>query len=241
MQTTIDTIILEHYCCLEPEIGENALFLYPEFLSAHEKHVFERHLQGCESCQERRKLWLSIGLGVRIQTLLQQVTALVSARQYLEAIDMYNNVLELQPDLLDTPEGEACFDAGAWLSLTAAWSKDTEITPYLAPSYAPERYEMAAAKTGKAFPLAIEYAEGNVKGKISTAGRLVFFELVDVSEEFAAGIMLVGKVLNPISMLKTWKIITGKKERLGSVGDLFESVELPDIINTLKMFRVFPI
>ena len=241
MHTTIDTIILEHYCCLEPDVGENVLFLYPEFLSAHEKQMFERHLQGCESCRERRKLWLAIGLGARIKALLQYVASLITARQYLEAIDMYNNVLELQPDLLETPEGEACFEAGAWLSLTAARSTDTEITPYLAPGYTPERYEMAAAKTAKAFPLAIEYAEGKVTGKISTAGRLVFFEVVDVSEEFAAGIMLVGKVLNPVAMLKTWKIIRGKKQRLGAVGDLFESVELPDIINTLKMFRVFPI
>lgn len=241
MQTQIDKIILEHYCCLEPEVGEDKLFLYPEFLSTHEKQRFEQHLQGCESCQERRKLWLSIGLRARIQSLLERAKALVIAGQYLEAIDLYNKILELQPNLLDMPEGVLCFEAGAWLSLTAARSKDTELTPYIAPDHAPEYYEMAAATTTKAFPLAVEYASGKVKGKISTAGRLVFFELVDASEEFAAGIMLVGKVLNPVTMLKSWEIVGDKKQRLGSVSDLFKSIDLPDIINTLKTFRVFPI
>lgn len=241
MPTTIDTVILDQYCCLEPEVGEHLLFLYPEFLSSHEKQMFERHLQGCESCRERRKLWLATGLGARMTAMLQQITDLVTSRHYFEAIDLYNVTLEIQPTLLDSAEGEACFKAGAWLSPTAARSQDLDITPYLAPGYAPERYEMAAAKTGRAFPLAIEYADGKVKGKISTAGRLVFFEVVEVSEEFAAGVTLVGKVLKPVTMLKTWEIIIGKKQRLGVLSDLFESVELTDIINTLKRFRVFPI
>lgn len=239
MPTTINTFILDHYCCLEPEVGEHLLFLYPEFLSVSEKQVFERHLRGCESCQERCKLWKAVALETRTKAMLARVQALIADRQYAEAIELYNNALELQPDLIDAPEREACFELA--LPPTAARTGEMEITPYLAQEYAPERYEMAAAKTGKAFPLTVEYADGKVKGKIVTAGRLVFFELLEVSEEFAAGIMLVGKVLNPVTMLKTWEILSGKKQRLGAVEDLFESVEMPDVINTVKRFRVFPI
>jgi hypothetical protein len=63
---------------------------------------------------------------------------------------------------------------------------------------------------------------------------------MEASEEFEAGVMLVGKILQPVVMLKAWEIMQGKKQRLGTIADLFGSSEFPDVIKTLRTFKVFP-
>jgi hypothetical protein len=75
-----------------------------------------------------------------------------------------------------------------------------------------------------------------VKGKVTSAGRLVFFELTETRAEFETGVTLVGKILQPIVMLKTWEITRGKKQRLGTIADLFGSAEFPDLVKTLRTF-----
>jgi len=240
METKIDLDILDHFLCLEPEVGEELLPLYPEFLSAEEKEQFELHLEGCESCQEHWKLWRATGLALRIEALLKRANTLLEEQHYEKAIAAYNNAMELEPNVLDSTAGQAFFHIGTWLPLTAARSKEEDIMPYLVPGYAPETYEIAAAKSLSPFPLIVEYADGKVKGEITSAGRLIFFELTEASEEFEVGVMLVGKILKPVVMLKAWEIVRGKKQRLGTVADLFGSAEFPNVVKTLRTFRVFP-
>ncbi len=241
MPIQVDQVILEQYCCLEPEVGEHLLFLYPEFLSDEQKEAFELHAQECESCRERQKFWQATGLAVRIEALLNQVTSLIGEQGYQEALDIYNQILTIQPDVWTTPAGKSCFQAGAWQSLTAARSKDRDLTPYLASGYAPHTSQMAAAGSSRIFPLTVEYADGEITGKLSTAGRQVFFELVQVSKNFQAGILLVGTIHHPVVMLKSWSILPGQKQRLGIMYDLFESVELPHITDALQRFHVYPL
>lgn len=240
MHTNVNWNIIDHYLCLEPEVGEELLPLYPEFLGAEEKAQFERHVEACEYCQECWKLWQAKGLALRIEALLKRAQALLAEGQYDRALERYNKAVEIEPSVLETPEGQEFFRAGAWLPLTAARSKEEDIMRYLAPSYAPETYEIAAAKSLSPFPVSVEYADGKVKGEITAAGRVVFFELLEASEEFETGIMLVGKILQPVVMLKAWEITRGEKHKLGTITSLFGSTEFPDVVRTLRTFRVFP-
>ena len=59
-------------------------------------------------------------------------------------------------------------------------------------------------------------------------------------KEFEGGVMLVGKILQPVVMLKAWKITPGEKHKLGTIASLFGSAEFPDVVKTLRTFRVFP-
>ena len=240
MPIEVDLDIITQYCCLEPEIGEALLYLYPEFLSDEQRAAFERHLEGCEFCQERRKLWQATGLDVRAAALLKQVKVLFTERRYEQAVGLYNQTLSLQGELWDRPEGRECFQAGAKLSLTAARSKKRDILPYFDPRSAPGAHELAAAAPHSIFPLTVEYAEGKVKGNISTLGRQVFFELQDVSDEFRDGIVLVGKILRPAPLLKSWELTLGEKQRLGTLNELFggTKIELPQVIDSVAMFQV---
>lgn len=240
MDTNVNWHIIDHYLCLEPEFGEELLPLYPEFLGAEEKAQFELHVEACEYCQECWKLWQAKGLALRIEALLKRAQALLAEGHYDRALERYNKAVDIEPRVLETPEGQEFFRAEVWLPLTTARSKEVDILPYLTPSYAPETYEIAAAKSLSPFPLTVEYADGKIKGEITAAGRVVFFELMEASEEFEAGVMLVGKILQPMVMLKAWEIVRGKKQRLGTIADLFGSSEFPDVINTLRTFKVFP-
>lgn len=184
MPVEVDLDILTQYCCLEPECGEQLVFLYPEFLSDEQRSAFELHLEGCESCRERRKLWQATGLRVRLDALLKQAERFFAENRHEEAVELYLPILTLQADLRPGDEGIRTFQEGRGLPLTAARSKQRDILPYFRPRNAPDAYELAAAAPHSIFPLTVEYAEGNVKGKISTQALLVFFELQDVSEEF---------------------------------------------------------
>jgi len=241
MPIHVDQDILEHYCCLEPEVGEQLLFLYPEFLSDDQKQAFELHVQTCEACRERQKFWQAMGLAFRVEALLNRVTSLIVHQDYQGAFETYNQLLGIHPDIWKTLAGETCFQAGAWQSLTAARSKDRDFTPYLAPGYAPQTYQLAAASSFHIFPLTIKYAGGKITGKLSTVGRQVFFELVDASDEFQEGILLAGTILQPVIMLKSWSIVPGRKQRLGRLHEFFESVELPHVIDALRRFKVYPL
>ena len=86
MKTRINLDRIEEFVCLEPEVGEQLLPLYPEFLSEEEKKQFELHREGCENCQERWKLWQVTGLALRIEAILQQAKTLLENHQYEEAI-----------------------------------------------------------------------------------------------------------------------------------------------------------
>jgi tetratricopeptide (TPR) repeat protein len=240
MNTKIDLNILEEFVCLEPKIGERLLLLYPDFLSAEEKTRVELHLKGCELCQERLKLWRVTGLKLRIPAFIKQARELLQERHYDEAIRLYNIALELDPKMMATSEGQAFFDSEAWFALTTARTEDQDLTPYVAPSYAPERYQMAAAKIPEPLPLAVEFADGKVKGEFSSAGQLVFFELLETWEEFEAGVMLVGHILQPVVMLRAWEIPRGQKQRLGTIEALFGAGESSDVLNAISMFKVFP-
>lgn len=238
--TIVNTYITNTFLCLEPEVGKKLLPRYPEFLSDEEKARFELHLEECEYCQERLKLWRATGLAARAESFLEHARALLEERHYKEAIAEYNRALELDPHLLTTEAGQAFFQIGTWLPLTAARSKDEDIWAYLAPSYAPEIQELAAAKPLPPFPIVVEYADGKVKGTITALGRLVFFELLETSEEFETGVTLVGRILQPVIMLKAWEITRGEKQKLGTIASLFGSAEFPDVVNALRTFRVFP-
>jgi hypothetical protein len=100
---------------------------------------------------------------------------------------------------------------------------------------------MAAAKIPEPLPLAVEFADGKVKGEFSSAGQLVFFELTETREEFEASVMLVGRILQPVVLLKAWEITQGPKHRLGTIEALFGAGEASDVLNAISLFKVFPI
>lgn len=242
MKTRINLDHIEEFVCLEPEVGEQLLPLYPDFLSEEEKKQFELHRDGCENCQERWKLWQVTGLALRIEAILKQAKTLLENHQYEEAIRKYNQAIALDPNVLNTPEGQEFFHVEAWLPLTAARSKEEDLMPYVAPSYAPENYQLAAAESIIPFPLSVEYAEGKVRGRFTTAGNQVFFELLETSQEFKNGVKLVGKITQgPEISFKIWKITPGKRYRLETVTHLFGAAEFAEIIQALRSFEVFPI
>ncbi len=238
METRLDPDILEKFVCLEPDVGEELLPLYPESLSPEDRKLFELHRQGCEYCQERWKLWQVTGIPLRIQAILKRTQLLFAERHYEDAVAQCNNVIELKAQVLDTREGQELFHFEASPSLTAARIKNEDIMPYLDP----EIEVLAAAKKSVSLPVSLEYAEGKVKGKFSAAGRFVFFELLEHSSEFKSGVVLVGKILHPKTMFKTWTLFQEKKKlRLGTIADLFGSAEFPDIVSSLRTFSVYPV
>jgi hypothetical protein len=178
---------------------------------------------------------------MHIQALLKQAKGLLEDHRYAEAIEIYNNAVALDPNVLSTSQSRTFFGTDAWSGLTAAHTAEQDLLPYIAPEYAPERIEMVAATAPAPFPLAVEFADGKVKGKLTSAGQAIFFELLESGPEFETGVMLVGKLLRPVTLLKTWEIVRGKKHRLGTIPDLFGSTDFPDIIDTLRTFRVFPV
>lgn len=239
METTVNLDRIKHFVCLEPEVGEHLLPLYPDFLSEQEKKQFELHREGCEYCQERWKLWQVTGLSLRIRAILKHAAALLKEHRHEDALREYNRAIALDPYVLDTPEGETFFQEEVGLPLTAAKIKEKNIMPYVAPSYAPETYELAAAESFDLFPVSVEYAEGKVRGKFTVAGRLVFFELLEAEEEFKQGVTLIGKVVQESSVsLKLWHITPGKKHRLETLANLFGAARFPDVIQALRTFKV---
>lgn len=242
MKTKINLHIIENFQCLEPEIGKTLLPFYPEFLETDQRTRFELHLEICEHCQERWKLWQATGFSLRIETLLEWAQALLEERQYEEAITAYNRVIALAPDVIETTAGQKIFRSEAWLTLTAAWNKEQDLLSYLTPNDSPGAYEMAAATSAfSSFPLMVEYDRGRIKGKITAIGRLIFFELLETGKGLESGIRLVGKILQPAVALCIWEISSREKKRLGTIESLFGSTDFPDVIRTLKTFRVFPL
>lgn len=241
MKTRINLDRIEEFVCLEPEVGEQLLPLYPDFLSEEKKKQFELHREGCENCQERWKLWQVTGLSLRIMAFLRQAKVFLENQQYEEAIRKYNHAMELAPNVLSTLEGQELFHTDAWLPLTAARTKEKDIMSYIAPSYAPGMYELAAATESFAlFPISVEYADGKVQGQFTTAGSQVFFELLEVDQEFKNGVQLVGKIRQGSHRsVKIWKITPGKRHRLGMITQLFGTAEFSEIIQTLRAFNVF--
>ncbi len=240
MKTKIDLHILEQYECLEPEAGEELLPLYPEFLTEEETVWFEEHLGGCELCREAVKLWQVTGLPMRVSALAKRAKTCLEDRHYEDAIRIYNHALQLEPNIATTESGQDFFQSGAWLSLTAAGIDEQDLMPYVAPSYAPEAYQLAAAAPSDPFPLEVEFADGRVKGTLTSAGRSVFFELLESREEFETGVTLVGKILQPVLLLKAWEIVGEKKCKLGTILELFGSAEFSEIVKTLGSFKVLP-
>jgi hypothetical protein len=240
MNTTLDLDILKTYPCLEPEVGEELLLFYPDFLTAEEKQQFEIHLEGCEACQERLKLRHVIGHLAQIKMILKQARILMGARRYDDAIALYNRVLGREPDLLDTSTGQEFFHSNVLFPMTVARSETKDLMPYIFPEYSPETYALSATTTHNPFPLAVEYAHGKVKGTLTTAGKLLFFTVEEAKEEFEKGVKLVGRILHPTIALKVWDLIPGKPKRLGTIESLFGSPEFTDITKMLSTLRVFP-
>lgn len=233
---------LEEFVCLEPEVGAELLPLYPDFLSDDDITRFERHREGCERCQEHWNLWRVTGLALRVAAIMQRANGCLQERRYEEAIQEYNRAVALDPHVAATPEGQEFFQADTWLPLTAARMREKDLMPYVAPSYEPGRYQLAAADASTAFPIAVEYAEGKVQGKFHVAGRLVFFELVKAEQEYANGITLTGQVgQGTTPSLKIWNIVPGKRQRLDTLTNLFGEAHLPDIIQELRTFKVLPL
>ncbi len=242
MKTIIDVHVLEQFECLEPEVGAQLLPLYPEFLSEEERQEFELHREGCESCQERLKLWQVTGGAVRGQQLVTRARDLLREKRYEEAIQSYNHALALQPELSTSLEGLAFFQAKTWASVTAATMQDESLMPYIEPSYEPDRYQLAAAPALSPFPLSVEYADGLVRATFSVAGRQVFFMILEAHEEFSKGVKLIGKVTRETSCsFELWNVRPGKKCRLGTLVDIFGHAELADIVEALRTFKVVPL
>jgi tetratricopeptide (TPR) repeat protein len=240
MNTTVDLDILKTYPCLEPEVGEELLLFYPDFLTADEKQQFETHLEGCEACQESLKARHIMEHLAHIKMILKQARILMEARRYDGAIALYNRVLEREPDLLDTSTGQEFFHSNVLFPVTTARGETKDLIPYIFPEYSPETYTLSASTTHNPFPLAVEYAHGKVKGTLTTAGKLIFFTLEEAKEEFEKGVKLVGKILHPATMLRVWGLALGKPERLGTIESLFGSPDFMDIARMLNTLRVFP-
>lgn len=240
METRLNFDILEQFVCLEPEVGEELLPRYPEFLTPEECEQFELHLQGCELCQERVKLWQVSGVPLRVEAIAAQTRRLFGEKQYDAAVSLCNHAVVLNPSLLDTPEGREMVYGEPQFSLSAATVRDEDILPY----FQPDVEVLAAAKKKISLPVSLEYrglTGGKVTGRFSAAGRFVFFELLDYTTEFAHGVELIGKTLAPQTMIKRWTIHQEKKKRrLGTIAELFGNAELPDIVNSLQTFCVLP-
>lgn len=240
MDMTLDLTTLKHAECLEPEVGADFVPLYPVFLSAEEKQQFEQHLAICQYCQELKKLWQVTGVSLGIEHLLEQGTTLLQQQRYAQAIACYNRVLELEPDALDHLESQVLSQADHCFSATGATCREKALLPYIFPSYAPGEYKMAAATPEILFPIFLEYADGDVKGKLSVAGTSVFFEVLEARGDFANGLILIGQILQPTCSLKMWEMTPGKKHRLGAIASLFGVHDLQHVANTLRTFKVFP-
>lgn len=239
MDMTLDLTILKYAECLEPEVGAELVPLYPLFLSAEEKQQFEQHLETCEYCQELRKFWRVTGVSLGIKHLLEQGATLLRQQHYTQAIACYNCALELEPGGLGRSASQVFFQTDAWCSITAATLNEQDLMPYIFPSYAPGEYKMAAATPEIPFPIIIEYADGQVKGKFFAAGTSVFFEVFEALGDFAENVILVGQISQPIRSLKVWEILPGKKYRLGTITSLFGAQDLQHVANTLRTFKVF--
>lgn len=179
--------------------------------------------------------------GQSVASLLRQARTLLTRRRYEEAIAAYNLAVEQDPGLLETPAGLEFFLDDTWLPLTAAHNKDRDLLPYLLPEYHPATYTLSASASRALFPLILEYAGGKVKGRLSTAGRSLFFTVEEVSQPFEQGVKFVGRILSPTPRLKVWTITPGKPHKLGTIAELFGSSTLTDASRTsLKMLKVFP-
>lgn len=241
MNITIDPIILEHGECLEPEVGEELLLFYPGLLSDEERQQFERHRAACDYCREAYQFWRATGVTSGVKAALAKAKHYVHRHQPERALVLYNRAARFVPDLADTADGQAFWDASGWFQLSAATMKARDLMPFIFPSYAPTSYALAAATDEAAFPLFVEYAQGQVKGKISAAGNIIFFELFHLGPAFQAGVFLVGKNLDPPIPMYIWKITPGQKHRLGTIASLFGKFDMQHISNTLRTFRVFAI
>jgi len=166
---------------------------------------------------------------------------LLAERRLEEAIAAYNHAIEIDPMIIETDAGQQFFLAESWLALTTAQSKEQDILAYLAPTYIPVADEMAAAKSVSAFPVLLEYGHGVVKAKITAIGKLVYCELLGVSAAFETDIRLIGKVCSPAPVLTVWKIPKGQKPQIGTLDSLFGSASFPDVVKTLRTFRVLPL
>ena len=58
MRTKINLTIINEYCCLDPDCGENIVHLYPDLLTDEQKRLFKIHLKICEKCQELFKFYI---------------------------------------------------------------------------------------------------------------------------------------------------------------------------------------
>lgn len=239
MDITLDLTTLKYAECLEPEVGAEFMPLYPLLLSPEEQQQFEQHLEVCQYCQELKKFWRVTGVSLGIEHLLEQGAALLQQQRYAQAIAYYNRALELEPGALDNLEHQVFSQTNVWFSVTAATCREKDLLPYIFPSHEPGEYQMAAATPEIPFPILVEYADGQIKGKLSTAGTLVFFEVFEARGGFAEGMMLVGQVLQPTRALQVWEIIPGRKYRLGTIASLFGAHDLQHVVNTLRMFKVF--
>jgi tetratricopeptide (TPR) repeat protein len=250
MQTTIKLDVLEHFECLEPKVGAELLLLYPEFLTPEECERFELHLQSCEHCQERWKLWRATGLAVRIEAILQRANALLDEHRYEDAVAEYNRAARLAP-ALEQGIGKSFWEHTAWTLPSAATSHGADILPFLSTAYAPDAYQMAASvQRLSPFPVDLKYEDeqGTVNGKITSRGRQVFVT-IEASGDYAAGMKLLARVFHapkesnadapPVPTFQWWEITPGQTQRLGTIETLFGSQE-PDVLKWLNTFRVIP-
>jgi len=241
MNITIDTILLEYGECLEPEVGAEWLLFYPGLLSAAERQIFEQHLTACDYCREMRKFWHLTGIHVGVDTVLKQAEDDLRNRRYESAIARYNRIARFVPNIGESEAGQALWSLARWHRLTAAKTPTRNLLAMIFPSHALGSYAMAAAANETAFPIFVEYADGQVKGKISASGTFLFFELLELSEEFRRGVFLVGRYLDPPIPMYLWKITPGQKHRLGTILSVFGGAEVEKISNALRTFNVFPI
>ncbi len=242
LQTTRKHIMNnEEYLCIEPEAGKDLLFRYPEFLSQEEQEQFKLHLSICDYCQEQWNMWRSMALSLRVPALLEQAQDLLTALQYEEAIEIYNDAVKIEPSIGQQEEGLSFFQHQIWLPLTTAKSKDRDILEHIAPELTSVAEKMVAAPSISPFPVTLEYADGEVKAKIFTIGKFVYFQLIEARRTFETGVRLIGKVLSPSIKLTTWEFLQGKKQKLGTIDSLFGSAKFEDVIQTLKTFKVLPL
>ncbi|MBN2355576.1 zf-HC2 domain-containing protein, partial [candidate division KSB1 bacterium] len=132
-------MMTQEFLCIEPEVGKDFRFRYPELLTPEEQRQFEHHLSICDACQEYWSIWREMALSQRLPALLQQARAELVQKQYQAALEIFTDAAKIDPQLLERADGLAFFTHPAWISLTAAHSPTQDLLPSLARAYDPAR------------------------------------------------------------------------------------------------------
>ena len=139
MSIELDLSGLDHYKCIEPEVGEKLIDRYPEKIPQRHRRDFETHILACDKCRERIKLvsWMKDGLRkhseseLAVEELSEQGIRLFISNQFEKAIEKFVDAIKLDNNFADAYYGcGLCYcSLGRFEEAVSAYKKALKLEP----------------------------------------------------------------------------------------------------------------